>query len=153
MAKRGTAGEAAGQDRSTWLTRGVGALTAALGSFPAIAVAAFLILSWMAGLFIVKGGFLNQDYQLIINTITTIITFLMVFVIQNTQNREGRALQTKLDAQTDVLAAIAAALNLDDEDLPTMKRLIGVEDAPEAIIRKVQKTVRQNARGASAKQK
>lgn len=39
----------------------------------------------------------SETWQLIINTSTTIITFLMVFLIQNTQNRDGRALQTKID--------------------------------------------------------
>jgi len=39
----------------------------------------------------------SDTWQLIINTGTTIVTFLMVFLIQNTQNREGAALQAKLD--------------------------------------------------------
>jgi low affinity Fe/Cu permease len=39
----------------------------------------------------------SDTWQLIINTGTTIITFLMVFLIQNTQNRDGAALQAKLD--------------------------------------------------------
>lgn len=39
----------------------------------------------------------SETWQLIINTGTTIVTFLMVFLIQNTQNRDGHALQTKLD--------------------------------------------------------
>jgi low affinity Fe/Cu permease len=39
----------------------------------------------------------SDTWQLIINTGTTIVTFLMVFVIQNTQNRDGAALQAKLD--------------------------------------------------------
>ena len=39
----------------------------------------------------------SQTWQLVINTGTTIVTFLMVFLIQNTQNRDGAALQTKLD--------------------------------------------------------
>jgi low affinity Fe/Cu permease len=39
----------------------------------------------------------SDTWQLVINTGTTIITFLMVFLIQNTQNREGAALQAKLD--------------------------------------------------------
>ncbi|MBZ9894636.1 MULTISPECIES: low affinity iron permease family protein [unclassified Mesorhizobium] len=39
----------------------------------------------------------SETWQLIINTGTTIITFLMVFLIQNTQNRDGAALQAKLD--------------------------------------------------------
>ena len=39
----------------------------------------------------------SETWQLLINTGTTIVTFLMVFLIQNTQNRDGLALQTKLD--------------------------------------------------------
>jgi low affinity Fe/Cu permease len=39
----------------------------------------------------------SENWQLVINTGTTIITFLMVFLIQNTQNRDGSAVQTKLD--------------------------------------------------------
>jgi low affinity Fe/Cu permease len=39
----------------------------------------------------------SETWQLVINTGTTIVTFLMVFLIQNTQNRDGLAIQTKLD--------------------------------------------------------
>jgi low affinity Fe/Cu permease len=39
----------------------------------------------------------SDRWQLIINSLTTIVTFLMVFLIQNTQNRDGRAMQLKLD--------------------------------------------------------
>jgi low affinity Fe/Cu permease len=39
----------------------------------------------------------SETWQLVINTTTTIITFLMVFVLQNTQNRDGEALHAKLD--------------------------------------------------------
>jgi low affinity Fe/Cu permease len=39
----------------------------------------------------------NETWQLLINTSTTIVTFLMVFLIQNTQNRDGAAMQAKLD--------------------------------------------------------
>lgn len=39
----------------------------------------------------------SETWQLVINTGTTIITFLMVFVLQNSQNRDGKALQAKLD--------------------------------------------------------
>ena len=39
----------------------------------------------------------SDTWQLVINTGTTIVTFLMVFVIQNTQNRDGAAIQAKLD--------------------------------------------------------
>jgi len=39
----------------------------------------------------------SEAWQLVINTSTTIVTFLMVFVLQNSQNRDGKALQAKLD--------------------------------------------------------
>ena len=39
----------------------------------------------------------SDTWQLVINTGTTIVTFLMVFIIQNTQNRDGAAIQAKLD--------------------------------------------------------
>ena len=131
--------------RSTVLTRSVGAVTNSLGSFPAILAAGCLVLSWASGLLVVKGGFLNQDYQLVINTVTTIITFLMVFVIQNTQNREGRAIQTKLDAQIEALAAMAKSMDVSDDCLPRLLGLVGVEDAPDEVIRTAQDQVRVGA--------
>ena len=51
------------------------------------------------GLWAIAGpafGF-SETWQLVVNTATTIVTFLMVFVLQNSQNRDGRALQAKLD--------------------------------------------------------
>ena len=50
----------------------------------------------------------SDTWQLVINTGTTIITFLMVFLIQNTQNREGAALQAKLD---EIIRALEKAEN------------------------------------------
>ena len=59
-----------------------------------IAALAILILWGLSGPFL---GF-SDTWQLIINTGTTIITFLMVFIIQNTQNRDTAAIHVKLDA-------------------------------------------------------
>jgi len=70
------------------------ALTRALGSPWALVVAASVIVVW-----IVTGpifGF-SDTWQLVINTGTTIVTFLMVFIIQNTQNRDAKAVHAKLD--------------------------------------------------------
>ena len=66
----------------------------ATGHPTAFAIAFGVILVWAISgpLF----GF-NETWQLVINTGTTIVTFLMVFLIQNTQNRDGRAMQLKLD--------------------------------------------------------
>lgn len=128
-------------DKSTALTRTVGNVTGWLGSFPAILFSVALVGCWFIGILFVSGGFSNSNYQLLINTGTTIVTFLMVFIIQNTQNREGRALQTKLDAQSEVLRAIAEHLDVaDDEDLLT--RVVGLEDAPDRVIKEDQDKVR-----------
>ena len=69
------------------------------------AAACLLILLWA-----VTGplfGF-SETWQLVINTATTIITFLMVFVLQNTQERDGEAVQAKLD---ELIFAIKGADN------------------------------------------
>jgi low affinity Fe/Cu permease len=59
----------------------------------------------------------QDTWQLVINTSTTIITFLMVFLIQNTQNRDSRAEQVKLD---ELLRSIKGARNsfVNIEDIP-----------------------------------
>lgn len=67
----------------------------------------------------------SDTWQLIINTGTTIITFLMVFLIQNTQNRDGAAVQTKLDELIRTSRAQNAFVgieNLTDEELEAIRK-------------------------------
>lgn len=94
-----------------------------LGSPWAFALAIVTVVVWaMTGpLF----GF-SDTWQLVINTATTIVTFLMVFVIQNTQNRDTKALHLKLD---ELLRAVHGArtrlVNLEawsDEELAELQR-------------------------------
>jgi low affinity Fe/Cu permease len=84
-----------------------------LGSAWAFAGAVLVILVWL----LTGPTFHFSDtWQLIINTATTIITFLMVFLIQNTQNRDAKAVHLKLD---ELIRAIKDARNelVDLEDL------------------------------------
>ena len=95
------------------------AVTARLGSPYALIAAVSIIAIWA-----VSGPFFgfSETWQLIINTGTTIITFLMVFVIQASQNRDSKALHLKLD---EVIRAVAGARN----------ELIGAEQSSEDQIR------------------
>ncbi len=66
----------------------------------------------------------SDTWQLIINTTTTIITFLMVFLIQNTQSRDTAAMQIKLDELIRVTArARNAFMDLEDLDEAELERL------------------------------
>ncbi len=103
-------------NENSWLedvfARMAGRVSQATGSFWTFSVAVLVVLIWAA-----TGPFFgySQTWQLVINTGTTIVTFLMVFVIQHAQNKEMRAVQLKLN---ELIAAIEGASN----------RLIDVED-------------------------
>lgn len=84
------------------------------GSARAFVLAVTFVLIWL-----VTGPVFNfsQTWQLVINTATTIITFLMVFLIQNTQNRDTKAMHLKLD---ELIRSSRAARDhyLNAEELP-----------------------------------
>ena len=86
-----------------WFGRFAAQTSAGMGSKWAFAVAGAIIIAWA-----VTGPIFHYSdtWQLIINTGTTIVTFLMVFLIQNTQNRDARAINLKLN---ELIRAIDAA--------------------------------------------
>lgn len=81
------------------LTRFTTKASEILGRTWMFVVALVLLVGWAA-----SGPFLgfSDTWQLVVNTSTTIVTFLMVFIIQNTQNRENLAMQLKLDKLLEV---------------------------------------------------
>lgn len=98
-------------------------VTAATGSTPAIIIAFCAVILWA-----LLGPVFNfsENWQLVINTGTTIVTFLMVFLIQKSQNKESIAVQLKLN---ELVAAHEFASN----------RLVDVESMTEEELKVIQK--------------
>jgi low affinity Fe/Cu permease len=100
---------------SAWFARIAGRVAVWTGSSWAFCLAALVIVVWAVTGPLFK---FSDTWQLVINTGTTIVTFLMVFLIQNTQNRDTRALHLKLD---ELLRALPEArehefMDLEDRD-------------------------------------
>jgi low affinity Fe/Cu permease len=97
--------------------------TSITGSTGAIVTAFFFVIAWAA-----TGPIFHysENWQLVINTSTTIITFLMVFLIQKSQNKDSLAIQLKLN---ELVAAHELASN----------RLVSVEDMTEEELKVIQK--------------
>jgi low affinity Fe/Cu permease len=107
--------------RMTLVERLSRAATDFAGSGTAFAWALALVAGWAAAGPLCR---FSDTWQLVINTLTTLVTFLMVFLIQRTQNRDALAVQTKLN---ELLAAVDRA----------SPRLINLEDLSEEDIRRL----------------
>lgn len=103
--------------------------TAIAGSSPAFMAAIILVVGWF-----ISGFYFNfsDSHSLVINTITTIVTFLMVFLIQRTQNKDSMAIQMKLN---ELIAAHSGASN----------KILNIEDLSEGQILDLQKRYRRLA--------
>jgi low affinity Fe/Cu permease len=111
---------------SHWFSRFAARTADAAGSHWTFIFTAVLILVWL-----VSGPFFgfSDTWQLIANTVTTLSTALMVFLIQNTQNREARAVHLKLD---ELLRAVPQArkefMEAEEEDLDEIVREKAIVD-------------------------
>ena len=121
----------------SWFTRFAKVTARAAGRPAAFTVAVGIIVCWL-----LTGpvfGF-SDTWQLVINTGTTVITFLMVFLIQSTQNRDAEATQVKLD---ELIRAMQGAHNilLDLEELED-EELDRIHDSYEKLAQHARETVR-----------
>ena len=139
-----------------WFARFAARVAGAAGSPVAFVLALTLVVAWaLTGPVF---GF-SDTWQLVINTGTTIVTFLMVFLIQNTQNRDTRAMQLKLD---ELLRAVRGAregefIDLEQEDerhLEAVHSMLVAEtqQAASARVSQGRRRTRRGKRGLSSRQ-
>jgi low affinity Fe/Cu permease len=105
---------------------------------PFIALAVGVVVAWLiegAILIATKGpsAFLEQSYQLQINTVTTVITFLLVALLQNTQARDNEAIQEKLNAVAEGLSVLMDKVHSNDKEelqaaLRELRTAVGLEE-------------------------
>nr|WP_244531234.1 low affinity iron permease family protein [Hyphomicrobium facile] len=103
-----------------------------MGSAPAFIIATAACILWA-----ISGPIFHYSdtWQLVINTATTVLTFLAVFLIQHSQNRDGRAIQLKLD---ELIRSTKAASN----------RLIDLEHGTEEEFDDLQSAIKQSKEGS-----
>jgi low affinity Fe/Cu permease len=125
--------------KSSWFSDFARKTARASGQPVVFSLAAAVIVLWL-----ITGPFFgfSDTWQLIINTGTTIVTFLMVFLIQNTQNRDSEAMHIKLDELIRAInGAHNALLNLEDLGEAELDRIRAdytrlAEEARETLLEK-----------------
>jgi low affinity Fe/Cu permease len=115
-------------------SRAASMISTAAGKPAVFALAVLTVIVWG-----VTGPYFqySDTWQLVINTGTTIVTFLMVFLIQNSQNRDGAAIQVKLDE----LIRVSAAKNF----------FVGIEHLTDEEIERLRTMCESRAKGANRK--
>ena len=117
-------------DRISFFDRFAGHAASVASRAPFFALCVLLVVIWAPSYFIFRN--LNT-WQLIINTATTIVTFLMVALLQNTETRSDQAVQHKLNAIADGLADLMKHLSEVhdnrqlEQDIVELKRAVGLE--------------------------
>jgi low affinity Fe/Cu permease len=119
-----------GTKSNHWFVRFASTTAHWAGTSPVFVIALLVVVVWAA-----VGPLFNysDSWQLVINTGTTIVTFLMVFLIQNTQNRDSKALQVKL---SELILALEAANN----------RIAAIENASPEELDAAQEEIQERAK-------
>lgn len=116
-------------DYKTTFDRFAGWCSKLVSRAPFFAFCVLLIFVWAPTVALLK----FDTWQLIINTLTTIITFLMVALLQNTQTRNDLATQHKLNAIADALADLMGHLSVQvgkeiEKDIEELRDAVGIEE-------------------------
>jgi low affinity Fe/Cu permease len=107
-----------------WFDRFAGWASNVVSRAPFFAFCVLLIVAWVPSYFLLN----NVDtWQLIINTLTTIVTFLLVALLQNSQYRSDRAIQHKLNAIADALADFMDRNPNVNQDVGELRAAVGIE--------------------------
>lgn len=112
-------------ERLSWFDRFAGwaAVVASRAAFFVFCVG--LVLVWAPSFFVFGSV---DTWQLVINTATTIVTFLMVALLQNSQHRADKAVQRKLNAIAAALDTVLRTVDPDDESGQELQAAIGLEE-------------------------
>jgi low affinity Fe/Cu permease len=111
-------------DHLSWFDKFATKASAMVSKAAFFAACVIIVIVWAPSIVLIHS---ISTWQLIINTLTTIITFLLVALLQNTQERSDKAIQVKLNAIADSLSDLMKAQGL-DKDATELRQAVGLED-------------------------